>query len=150
MDEEKIQQVIEGLSEGSYWKMVYDTAPSPAAKRYWVLSFCRSSCKLSENEYEECLAEMKEMQDRMSAEDWRHFRKHCGNWPCWSVAKYREKLLETGELSLEEWEWLSRNVGKLNPFRDVCLRKVEELSGQQDQSSAQESSGAALNENNGQ
>ncbi|MCD8294044.1 MAG: hypothetical protein LUE27_02190 [Clostridia bacterium] len=146
MDEAKIQHAVKYFCGNSCWCHVYATAPSTLSKRYWALSFYLSWYSLFiETEIEkeaECLAEFYDVQDRMSGKDWEHINKYCANNPLKAISSRRKKLAETGELSLWDWEWLTHYVGIKDPFREVCLQKVKELSGQQEGSSSQEDSNA--------
>ena len=88
--EARLKENLESWLENPSWREYYETAPSETCRTVISLEFW-------ESEYETGAADdvIRSLEDSLSAEDWNHLYKYCGNNP---RKKYiHDRMQETGK-----------------------------------------------------
>ncbi len=133
MNEDKIKIAVEEFRKDSYWGDIYDNAPSDLCKRHEALTFYYSwfggfyAPAMSEEELNECHAELWDNEMHLSAMDWDYLYRHTGCNPYKVVTRDRRDLCEGKELHLGSWEFMYKNTYYKNPFHEICRRKIDEM-----------------------
>lgn len=99
VDEKKVAIAVEEFTKNPYWKAKYDEAPTDLSKRDTALVFFRSwyAGKLSDDEYQEALAESDALKNKFGLADWRHALKYCGHNPFHAVCAKKVAELSKGK-----------------------------------------------------
>ncbi len=95
MDKSKVDAARELFSENSYWKDIYDKAPSEACKERIALNFYYSTFFDEANADDTFAEEVEKVESKLDLEDWKYLLKYQGNNP--GVVKIKQKIAELSQ-----------------------------------------------------
>lgn len=131
MDRQKITDDVWQDFHDTVWECRYKDAPTNLSRWFMVLKLYVDAFETTEEETAECMAEIYDICGRMSLEDWKFVYRHYNqglDLDLREEAKYQIKLKENGELSSHDWFHLFLSLDDEDPFRNVCMKKIFELS----------------------
>ncbi len=102
--------------ENPYWCRYYETAPSEVCKEFITMEFYNS-----EHQTPEAEDVLREMEDELGLEDWKHLLKYCGNNP------RRAFITKVIEAFMTHDNPRAERTGRalLNPYYQVIVSEKE-------------------------
>ncbi|MCD8286891.1 MAG: hypothetical protein LUD50_06685 [Clostridia bacterium] len=131
MERQRIEELVWKDFRGTGWEDMYRDAPTALAGWYTEVKLYVEAFEITDEETAECMAEIYDIQGRMTLEDWKYVYRLCRRMFYLELreeARYQIKLKENGGLSCEDWHRLFTTLdGPEDPFWTVCLQKMLEM-----------------------
>ncbi|MCD8293963.1 MAG: hypothetical protein LUE27_01775 [Clostridia bacterium] len=136
MDEKRVKLAVRRFTQDPAMKKQYQSAPSTPARRLRELSFYFMwydgfhAPRLTDEEVEECFAEMIRMQQKMTLIDWSYICKCTISKSFRELCRIHVELLQGQPVTLEMWQYVYDHAIETDPFRALAEEKIEELTRQ--------------------
>ncbi len=137
MDENKVKTAIRRITKDPAMKEQYKAAPSMPARRLRELSFYYMwydgirAPMLTDQELNECYAEMIRIQQKMGLIDWSYIYKCTVNTGYKEICRIHVEILQGQPVPENDWKHMVDNLPDFDPFKEVCRKKLEEMQSQE-------------------